>query len=311
MPEMPFAEQTREIIMEKKRIYRRLLWPLGGAGVLTLSVAMAETEAVQPQAEEPVSENAASASAPHLLDRKMELIMRLYNAVPDERKDPEILQQLDEAERLEQSGELFEAEKILNQTLQDVGKASRSSSGRRSSDRLKLRYEEKLTHYDSLWTAMLEILKEKQQTYGSVGNLESLQKRLERSKSYAQEGNYQQANNQIDHAYRMLSQSLSNLRDKETLQHRLVFESPKDEYDYEQRRYQTHQLLLEMTLAEKADPTKLTMTVDRMARAAEEQNLKAQDEAGREEYASAVKTQERATELLINALRQAGLYLPQ
>jgi tetratricopeptide (TPR) repeat protein len=296
--------------MQMKSVYR---WSLGIVGMLTWVIALAEMDGQQAQQTSAETEQAtATASAPHLLDRKMELIKRLYSSIPEEKRDPAILQQLDEAERLEQSGELFEAEKLLNQTLQDVGKSSRrSGSSRRSNDRLKLRYEEKLTHYDSLWTAMQEILQEKQQTYGSVGNLESLHKRLERSKTYAKEGNYQQANNQIDHAYRMLSQSLSKLRDKETLQHRLVFDSPKDEYEYEQRRYQTHQLLLEMTLAEKADPTKLTMAVDRMARAAEEQNLKAQEEAGREDYASAVKTQERATDFLINALRQAGLYLPQ
>ena len=295
--------------MHNKRVYQQWLWPLGMAGMLSWLMATAETSGQQ---NEESGIQVGEASAPHLLDRKMELIRRLYSTIPERKRDPAILQQLDEAERLEQSGRLFEAENLLNQTLQDVGKSSRLSGGnQRSNDRLKLRYEEKLTQYDSLWSAMQEILKEKQLAYESVGNMESLKKRLERSKAFAQEENYLQANNQIDHAYRMLSQSLSNLRDKETLQHRLVFNTPKDEYEYELRRYQTHQLLLDMTLAEKADPTKLTMAVDRMARAAEEQNLKARAEAEQQDYASAVRTQERATEFLINALRQAGLYLPQ
>lgn len=247
-----------------------------------------------------------------ILERKHDLIERLYARLSTDQKDEKILQQLAQAKECRDNGKLLCADHLLNQTLQEVGKAARNRGGiNRSLERSKIRYEEKLTQYASLWEAMHFILNEKGLNFASLGNQALIQQKFDKATVLAEQKRYLLANQQIDQAYRQLSLAVSKLRDKETLEYKLEFENPSDEYAYERRRYHTHELLLKMKLAEKADPTQLKMAVDRMTRAAEEHHAQAEDEAKRKEYESAIKTQEKAISLLIDALRQAGLYLPQ
>jgi hypothetical protein len=80
----------------------------------------------------------------------------------------------------------------------------------------------------------------------------------------AASGDLEAANRRLGDAYRRLVEGLSRLQAGQTVVLSLKFDTPEQEYAYEQRRFQSNELLLKMNLAERHPEGDLLQRVDEM-----------------------------------------------
>ena len=103
-------------------------------------------------------------------------------------------------------------------------------------------------------------------------------------------------------------EALRILRDKETVEYRLEFASPADEYEYETRRFQSQKMLLQMLVAEKEPSPNTRTLIQSFVDQADSIHEQAVDMAKAGQYEQAVDEQERAVQELVKAMRVAGVY---
>jgi hypothetical protein len=147
------------------------------------------------------------------------------------------------------------------------------------------------------------------------------------ARTLADAGKLGDANRRLADAYRLAVESITRLRAGQTVTLSLKFETPAEEYDYERRRYQSSEILVNMMLAEgRADDPRrnaqpgLDSTsgeglpaggrrgmVDNLVSEARQQLGLATEEAHGGDYKSAVTSMEKAVAKLNRALQVMGV----
>lgn len=119
------------------------------------------------------------------------------------------------------------------------------------------------------------------------------------------------ANRLLTSAYQLSVAGIARRRANETIYYRLEFETTEDEYRYEQKRYLSHELLVQMMLGAQPLTEEQSQAIDMLVISA----AKLHDEAGaqwrRAEYRQAIASENAAIEMLVKVLQQAGLYMPR
>jgi len=116
-----------------------------------------------------------------------------------------------------------------------------------------------------------------------------------------------EANKKFADAYKLAVEGLSRLRSGQTVTMSLKFDTPADEYAYEQKRYGSNEILVDMMQAEgKAQGSSAAMVTQFVGEA---RRLKAQaaQEASGGQHGVAVKTMEQAVQQLNRALQVMGV----
>lgn len=120
-------------------------------------------------------------------------------------------------------------------------------------------------------------------------------------------GRYAEANKLLAEAYKLAVTAVTEIRAGQTVVLRLKFDTPADEFAYEQRRNRSHEMLIDMMIAEgRAEGPKRNL-VERYVEESRSLRAKADGQAKAGDYASAVKTLEQATSQLVRALQVTGL----
>jgi tetratricopeptide (TPR) repeat protein len=138
-----------------------------------------------------------------------------------------------------------------------------------------------------------------------------IERRLAEAQALARQGRIDEARPLLDRAYLTARVSIESLRRGDTLVRSLNFASPREEYDYEIDRNDTHKMLITVLLADRKDaqgamPPQMQPYVDKAAALRSE--AEAQAKAG--DHAGAVRTLENATRELVRAIRAGGVYIP-
>jgi len=137
-----------------------------------------------------------------------------------------------------------------------------------------------------------------------------VRKRLLAAQAAYRSANLQQAEKLAREAYLTVRRSIINLRDGDTLIHTLHFASAKEEYEYELKRNDTHNLLLDVVFknitSSLSDKTRVTQFLDKSISL----RLQAEQQAHTTQYKSAIKILEKSTQQIIRAIRVAGIYIP-
>ncbi|VAX04674.1 hypothetical protein MNBD_GAMMA20-2532, partial [hydrothermal vent metagenome] len=114
----------------------------------------------------------------------------------------------------------------------------------------------------------------------------------------------------IDQALSALKGSLISLRNGSTLVRTLHFDSPKEEYEYELDRNQSHIRLTDILLQKEPLPKNTKQRFDKDIKAAKELRQQAETQAARGEYATAIKTLKESTGYIVRAIRTARDHTP-
>jgi hypothetical protein len=146
---------------------------------------------------------------------------------------------------------------------------------------------------------------------GDVNNIESrTRKELAQAEAYYQRGKMQLAEQHAASALRLVREAVVGLRSGDTLVRSLHFETPADEYAYESDRNQTHQLLVKLLIQKQSLAGTDLERVRQFLQKAQQLRQQAEAQASGADYPAAIKTLEKSTQLIIRAIRAAGIYIP-
>lgn len=125
-------------------------------------------------------------------------------------------------------------------------------------------------------------------------------------------GDVTAANEALEDAYRQTVHLVSEIRQGLTMMVEHKFDTPADEFAYEDERNENYELLVEIAVAERGEnePTFAALAARVMSESRQFRDL-AEGQAQRGEYAEAIDSMEQATERLLVVLRAAGLILTE
>jgi len=114
----------------------------------------------------------------------------------------------------------------------------------------------------------------------------------------------------IDQALSALKGSLISMRNGTTLVRTLHFDTPKEEYEYELDRNQSHALLTTILLQKKPLSENARQRFDKDMAEARALRKQAEAQAASGAYDLAIETLEKSTKHIVRAIRAAGVYIP-
>lgn len=133
---------------------------------------------------------------------------------------------------------------------------------------------------------------------------------MQKAQAHFDKGEIFEAGDVLNNAYLSLKLSLIKLRDGKTLVRSLHFETREDEYQYELRRNDTHNLLINTVLKEKRADPRFGKLMDIPLAEAEKLRATGEQQAAKGDFEAAIKTLEESTKHVIRAIRMAGIFIP-
>jgi len=245
-----------------------------------------------------------------LVETILEKTQRRYEDENWVRPQLEITKQLIESARLGLAQNNFDnVEASLDEALRLMVELSRGARRTTPEQRLR-RYQQLLDETLTLRRAIDHVLSQKGNPASEAAKTAEIDGLIDSARGEASQGRHEDANKLLASAYEKTSMSLANLRANETLEHRLVFKTPEEEYRYEKNRFKSSEILLRLIVAERnPGPTSLEEIRGHVDKAVI-LDAEAVRFAGRGEYSVAIKKQEAAVDSLTRALRRAGLPIP-
>jgi len=142
-------------------------------------------------------------------------------------------------------------------------------------------------------------------------NKKTLDKDLFNAAELASKKQFSQANQILEKSYQNLKEYIYQQRDKQTLVYSLDFASDKEEYEYEQKRYKSYQLLLDMAKKKNTNISeKSNQLVKQFVDKSQQLNQQAKQLAKKEKHRDAIEKLEESAKYLSRALRTMGLMIP-
>lgn len=225
---------------------------------------------------------------------------------------------LREARAAEAQGNAKAVAEALSQAKQAIFMGMRLVGGQVVKDKKRENYNKKRQSLKSLLAAHQRIRKENEQAQDV--NTQAIQKaaeiethtraRMQEAQAHYDKGELVEAGDVLNNAYLSLKLSLTKLRDGKTLVRSLHFETREDEYQYELRRNDTHNILINTVLKEKLADPRFGKFMGIPLKEAEKLRAEAEQQAGNGDFESAIKTMEESTKYLIRAIRMGGVYIP-
>ena len=126
---------------------------------------------------------------------------------------------------------------------------------------------------------------------------------------FKSEGDFQSARSALGEARQLVVTALAEIRDKETVVYTLEFETPGDEFRYEQERYREYVTLGERVLASGEIDQSRERLFQSLSDAGKRLNDEAEAWAGEGDYHSAINRMQAASIKLIKGLQLLGLPL--
>jgi hypothetical protein len=171
-------------------------------------------------------------------------------------------------------------------------------------------YQKRLESTKTLLTALRRIAKEKKASKDYVEVLDRIEEQLLQAQKSFAAGNPRKAREILDLAFVTVKESIIKFRNGDTLIRSLNFASPEEEYRYELDRNETHKLLFTMLSSNKNSTLFASPRIQHYLDDAANLRRQAEQHAQSAQYKTAIELLEKATQLIIRAIRAAGIYIP-
>lgn len=216
------------------------------------------------------------------------------------------------------AGDAAAAARLLDQAAREMMTGARLARPEQvAGEKARRDFEARLDSARALLVAQQRITREKGNAPEALAAARDIEAALARAEQLAAGGRIDDARPHADRAYLAARVSIEALRRGDTLVRSLHFATPREEYDYELDRNDTHRMLINVLLADRPAaaspgapagslPPAMQAAVDRAAALRAE--AEAQARAG--EHAAGVRTLESSTRELVRAIRAGGLYIP-
>ncbi len=207
-----------------------------------------------------------------------------------------------------QRGEVPAAAKLLDQAAREMMNGVRLAKPEQvAGEQAKRDFTARMESAKALLVAQQRITQEK----GNAAEASEATRRIEGliadADKRAAAGRIDEARPLVDRAYLTARVSIEAMRRGDTLVRSLNFATPREEYDYEIDRNDTHRMLIQVLLADRKDKMpSMQGFIDRAATLRGD----AEAQARRGEHPAAIKTLEDSTRELVRAIRAGGIYIP-
>ncbi len=219
------------------------------------------------------------------------------------------------SEALTERGEFARADKLLNEAMWAIGKARQMVPDNMTRlIELRVRYARLLGAVDALRSSFEHNLRRIREITSRVpvpdSDLRAVSALIEEAKSYATAESPARAVERLELAEHRLLIALNRLLGSTTLNYTERFETPAGEFSYELERHNSYASLVPIAL-ERFNPGPAALRlVERYADNGRAAAAKAEQQAAKKDYRSALKSVRLATAHLQRALGAAGLAVP-
>jgi len=215
-----------------------------------------------------------------------------------------------EAKRLLDANRLEQAQQLLDDGLRWTTEASRLVIDTNKLNKRNLeQYQQLHQRIESFQLAFKKLVADKGPSVNEFLDQTGLRTLIDRAEKRVADQDYVKAIAELTMAANMIERALVEARRSETVVYSLSFDSPAEEYAYEQERNRSHQELIALLIQQRRPQLSTVRLINELL----EQNSglisMAQSLAGKGRYRKAIATIEEGTEQLIQALRLGGLNL--
>lgn len=202
-----------------------------------------------------------------------------------------------------------EAMENLDEALRTLSKASSllTSDSNASEANQRRLFEEYTNQLESYRRALQEMAGSGQTATQAKQSLSRLDGLTSEGRKLFDSGQLLEANKRLADAYKLAVKDIARLRDGEEVVLRLHFDSPREEFVYEQKRYHSNEILVGMLIREDRFSGEAKAQVDSYAKAALDYKESAAEKAVSNNYQAAVKEMEKANHQLNRALQLMGV----
>jgi len=200
-----------------------------------------------------------------------------------------------------------EAAGALDEALRSVSKANSRNSGALSESVQKQRLQDMGEQVATYRASLAETVKHPAKGLEAQAALERVDAMADEARRLAAAGRLGDANKKMAEAYKLAVEEISRLRAGETVTMALKFNSPAEEYAYEQKRVQSNEILVNMMIAEGKGGGERKAMVDGFVNEAARLKAEAAGLAGNNQHKEAVTAMEKAFTQLNRALQAMGV----
>lgn len=217
----------------------------------------------------------------------------------------------EKAREADRRGDAEAKKRLLDEASRKLFEAVRRSKPESVvGDKKRADFNRRLNSLNQLIEAHERVRTEKKSDAGRAEIEGPVRENVDRAKSLYEAGKIDEARAALDQAYATAKVAMEKLHGGDTVVRSLNFASKKDEYRYEISRNETHRMLLDGLLSEKADRPGLAQQVQPFAEKAAELRTQAEAEAAKDRYEKALEIIEESTSQLIRAIRATGVFIP-
>jgi hypothetical protein len=200
-----------------------------------------------------------------------------------------------------------DAAQALDEALQSVSKANSRNAGGLSDSVQKQRLQEMSEQVASYRASLAELVKDKGGATGAKATLQRVDALADEGRKLAATGHLGEANKKMAEAYKLEVEEVSRLRAGQEVVISLKFETPADEYAYEQKRFQSNEILVNMMIGEGRAEGDKRRLVDSFLKEAAKLKEEAAGLAQSNRHKDAVAAMEKAGLQLTRALQSMGM----
>jgi len=215
-----------------------------------------------------------------------------------------------EAKRMLDEKLLGDAQQLLDDGLRWTTEASRLVIDTNRLDQRNLeQYLQLRQRIESFQLAFKKLAADKGPSVNELLDQTGLRASIDRAEKWVADQDYVKAIAELSTAANLIERALVEARRSETVVYSLSFDSPADEYKYEQERNRSHQKLITLLIQQRHPEPSTVQLINELIEQNSSLTSMAQSLAEKGRYRKAIVTMEEGTGQLIQALRLGGLNL--
>lgn len=267
--------------------------------------------------------HAAEVNRGDAIQRKMALVEHYINSPAVERIQAsgheaaialigEARQKRDQGRSLLGAGDLDGADLAFTEALRAISAASTAAKGRASEpdDAVRQRNEALRAEIRDYRQSFIDGLREKGPAAAGLLDLDRLDGLVREADALTRQRRHADAARYLNDAHHLVVVALTQLRQDETVVHRLDFRTPADEYRYETERHGGLMRIAQQMVTQGAATGPQASMVERFLRHANDLHADARTQAAGGNHERAIKLMEDANREAIRALNAMGLNVP-
>ncbi len=205
---------------------------------------------------------------------------------------------------------LPQAARLLDQAAREMMEGVRLARPEQvAGEKNRRDFDARMDSARALLVAQQRITAEKQAGAEAQEATRRIEHQLAQAAALAAQGRQAEAKAMVDRAYLTARVSIETLRRGDTLVRSLHFATPREEFEYEVDRNDTHRMLIQVVLADRKDGV-MTPAMQGFVDRAALLRAEAEAQARGGDHAAAIRTLEDSTRDLVRAIRAGGLYIP-